>query len=258
MKTNNFYLLISIITALPFFSCKFNDRNSIGASGTIEINEINISSKNNEIIKELYANEGDFVKEGQLIAEINHAILDLQLIQAKANFDTAESDYKRTLEIYSSGNTSLQTKDNAENRYMVTKAGYEILKRQIEDCSIKAPAGGIITHKLVEKGEFVNVGTVIYTISKISPVYLNVYITETELGKDKLGMKAKIKIDSYPEKTFAGKIIFISPNSEFTPKNIQTKEERDKQVFRIKIEVQNDDMILKPGMPADAEIELKI
>ncbi|MBN2544460.1 MAG: efflux RND transporter periplasmic adaptor subunit, partial [Spirochaetes bacterium] len=219
--------------------------------------EINVSSKNNEVIKKLYVNEGDFVKEGELIAEINHSILDLQLIQAKANFNSAESDYKRTLEIYSSGNTSLKTKDDAENRYMVTRAGYEILKKQIEDCSIKAPTSGIITHKLAEKGEFVNVGTVIYTISKISPVYLNVYITEIQLGKVRLGMEAKIKIDSYPEKTFTGKIVFISPNSEFTPKNIQTKEERVKQVFRIKIEVPNDDMILKPGMPADALIELK-
>jgi len=257
MTANNFYLLISIVTALPFFSCRFNNHNSISASGTIEINEINISSRNIEIVKELYVKEGDFVKEGELLAEINHTILDLQLIQAKANFTAAETDYKRTLEIYSSGNTSQQTKDNAENRYMVTKASYEILKRQIEDCLIKAPAGGIITHKLVEKGEFVNIGTVIYTISKTTPVNLNVYISETELGKIKLGIDAKIKIDSYPEKNFSGKIVYISPNSEFTPKNIQTKEERIKQVFRIKIEIPNDEMILKPGMPADAVIEYK-
>ena len=78
------------------------------------------------------------------------------------------------------------------------------------------------------------------------------YVSEKNLGKVKLGQEGKIKVDSFPEKEFVGKVTFISPEAEFTPKNIQTKEERVKLVFGIKIELDNPDQELKPGMPADA------
>ena len=83
---------------------------------------------------------------------------------------------------------------------------------------------------------------------------LTIYINEKHLGKIQLGQKVKIKNDSFPHQNFTGSIIYISPEAEFTPKNIQTKEERVKQVFAVKIEIPNQDGIFKPGMPADAII----
>jgi HlyD family secretion protein len=95
------------------------------------------------------------------------------------------------------------------------------------------------------------------TIASLSEVHLNIYIPETDLGKVRLGQEAEVTIDSYPDRTFKGRVIFISPEAEFTPKNVQTKEERVKLVFRVKIKIPNPDNILKPGMPADALIRLK-
>jgi HlyD family secretion protein len=249
------FIVISITAGVFIFSCISKNNNKISASGTIEIIETNVSSKNNDEVKLLFVSEGDNVKEGQVIAEINHSILDLQLIQAKSNYQNAEINLKRVQELFASGNIPLKDKDDAENRYTVAKSSYEIIKKQIEDCSIKAPMNGIITNKYAEKGEFVTVGSPIYSISKTDPVNLTIYITEIELGKVKTGMIAKIKIDSFPKRIFPGKVIYISPDAEFTPKNIQTKDERVKQVYGVKIELSNPEGILKPGMPADAVIE---
>jgi len=81
------------------------------------------------------------------------------------------------------------------------------------------------------------------------------YLSEKNLGKVKLGQQGKIMIDSFPHKEFIGKVTYISPEAEFTPKNIQTKEERVKLVYGVKIEADNPDQELKVGMPADAIIE---
>jgi HlyD family secretion protein len=85
-------------------------------------------------------------------------------------------------------------------------------------------------------------------------VWLKIYIQESKLGNVKIGQKAEIKIDSHPDRVFSGEITFISQEAEFTPKNIQTKEERVKLVYEVKIEIDNLEGILKPGMPADATL----
>ena len=95
-------------------------------------------------------------------------------------------------------------------------------------------------------------GATITTISNQDKVNLMIYVTERELAKVNLGQTAKISIDGYPNKQFEGKVVYISPQAEFTPKNVQTKEDRVKLVFGVKLEVQNQDGILKAGMPADA------
>ncbi len=84
-----------------------------------------------------------------------------------------------------------------------------------------------------------------------------IYVSEEELGKVKLGQTAEVSSDTYPNKKYEGKVVYISPEAEFTPKNIQTKDERTKLVFAVKLEVKNPNLELKAGMPADAVINLK-
>jgi HlyD family secretion protein len=85
---------------------------------------------------------------------------------------------------------------------------------------------------------------------------LKIYVSEEELGKVKLGQKADVTVDSFKDRTFEGKVIYISPEAEFTPKNIQTQDERTKLVFAVKIELKNPHFSLKPGMPADAVVHI--
>ena len=112
-----------------------------------------------------------------------------------------------------------------------------------------------MTHKPVEAGELVSVGTTIATISRLETLNLMIYVGDTELGRVKLGGPADLVIDTYPDKTFPAKVIYISPIAEFTPKNVQTKEDRTKLVFGVKLEVDNKDGILKGGMPVDAYLK---
>jgi HlyD family secretion protein len=128
------------------------------------------------------------------------------------------------------------------------------LKQNLEDCKVLAPVDGIISKKYVEAGEMVNQNSSLIKLSNLETVNLMIYVNEEELGKVKLGQKADISVDTYKNKIYNGKIIFISPEAEFTPKNIQTQDERTKLVFGVKIEIPNPQFELKPGMPADAKI----
>lgn len=134
------------------------------------------------------------------------------------------------------------------------QVGLEIIQKNIEDCTVKSPLSGIVTKKFVEIGEYVTPGSSLLKLSDLSIVNLYIYVNETDLGKIKLGQKAEVKTDSYKDKVYGGEVIFISPEAEFTPKNIQTPEERTKLVFKVKIQISNPDSELKSGMPADAKL----
>jgi len=137
-----------------------------------------------------------------------------------------------------------------------SQANADLIRKNIEDCKVSSPLEGIITKKLAEPGEFVNTGSSILNIADLKVVDLFIYVTEAKLGKIKLGQEADITNDTYPDKKYSGEVIYISPEAEFTPKNIQTKEERTKLVFGIKIRIPNASYELKSGMPADANIIL--
>jgi HlyD family secretion protein len=113
-----------------------------------------------------------------------------------------------------------------------------------------------VLSKNVEPGEFVAAGTPIVTVGNLQDMWLRAYIPGTELGTVKLGQAVSLYTDSYPGKAYAGRVTFIAAESEFTPKTVQTNKERVKLVYRIKITIDNPNMELKPGMPADADINL--
>ena len=109
----------------------------------------------------------------------------------------------------------------------------------------------MVISRNIEPGETVNVGREVITISDLSRVDLKIFVDETQIGKVKPGQKAEVKVDTFPDKVFAGFVSFISPEGEFTPKIIQTKKERVKLVYLVKISIANP-AELKAGMPADA------
>jgi HlyD family secretion protein len=108
--------------------------------------------------------------------------------------------------------------------------------------------------KSAEAGEVVQQGSPIFTVADLTDVWVTAYINETDLGRVKLNQEVDVKTDTYPDKIYKGRISFISQEAEFTPKQIQTTEERVKLVYRIKIAVENPNFELKPGMPADGYI----
>ena len=99
-------------------------------------------------------------------------------------------------------------------------------------------------------------GATIVTLTELDSVYVMIYVTEKEMGRVRLGDGVEVRIDAFPNKVFPGKVTYISPEAEFTPKNVQTKEDRVKLVFGVKVEIENQDGFLKPGLPADALIRV--
>jgi HlyD family secretion protein len=292
----------------------------IRASGTIEATSVQVSARGTGQIVRLAGEEGMSVREGDLLAVVDHASLDLQLSQARSGVDLARAqlnllvegaraedlvqgreqlnqandalksaadDFERMKSLYAGGAATKKQRDDAEVRFTTARAqanasdqalkklenfarpeevkaavarldqavfSVRLLQKAIEDCTVEAPVDGVITEKLIEKGELAGPNTGLYVITDLSRVKLTIYVPEPDLGRIRLGQDAHVSVDSYPGRTFPGTVTWISPLAEFTPRDIQTRDERVKLVFAVKVEIANPDFIFKPGMPADAEI----
>jgi HlyD family secretion protein len=134
------------------------------------------------------------------------------------------------------------------------KSQIALIDSQLADTIAVSPINGVVLVKAADPGEILAPGTSVVTVGDIEHPWLRAYIREQDLGRVKLGAKAKVTTDSYPGKAYDGRVSFVSSEAEFTPKQIQTSEERVKLVYRIKIEIDNQRHELKSNMPADAEI----
>lgn len=149
-----------------------------------------------------------------------------------------------------------QELETRQAEIMRAKAELSLVESQLKDTIAESPIDGVVLVKASEVGEIIGGGTAIMTIGDLDHPWLRGYIGERELGRIKLGAKVNVKTDSFPDKIYSGRISFISSESEFTPKQIQTYEERVKLVYRIKIDIDNPNHELKLNMPADADILL--
>lgn len=145
--------------------------------------------------------------------------------------------------------------DEARARLAGARARVSSAKERLGYATLLAPLTGVVLSKSVEPGEQVAAGTPVITLGDTGQCWLKGYLPETELGRVKLGQQARVTTDSHPGKVYPGRVSFISSEAEFTPKSVQTEKERVKLVYRVKVTLDNPGMELKPGMPADAEIQ---
>ncbi|MFN0104866.1 MAG: efflux RND transporter periplasmic adaptor subunit [Bryobacteraceae bacterium] len=170
-----------------------------------------------------------------------------QLTRARAALQLTEANRKEL--IRKAQEVTLRNADIDRARAQVG-----VTVTQIGDAELRAAMDGVVLARPTEAGEVVAAGTTIVTLGDIERPWLRGYITESQLGRVKLGQKVKLRTDSFPGRDFEGVVTFISAEAEFTPKQIQTPEERVKLVYRIKVEVANAKHELKNNMPMDAEI----
>jgi HlyD family secretion protein len=137
-----------------------------------------------------------------------------------------------------------------------SKASVTLIDTQLSDTVAVSPVDGVVLVKAADVGEVLAPGTTVVTVGDIDHPWLRGYVNETDLGKVKIGSKVKVTSDSFNGKVYNGRVSFISSQAEFTPKQIQTQQERVKLVYRIKIDVENPGRELKSNMPVDAEILL--
>lgn len=174
-----------------------------------------------------------------------------QIDQARAAFNEAQQRY----EMLKKGPRK-ETIEQARARVEQANAVHTMAEIRLSYATISAPFSGMVLSENVEPGEYVSPGTPVVTMGDLENVWLRAYINETDLGRVKQGQMVHVTTDTYPGKIYEGRISFISSEAEFTPKNVQTEKERVKLVYRVKIDIPNPNMELKPGMPADAEIVL--
>lgn len=204
------------------------------------------------------------------------------ITRAEASFKSARDDLQRMEELFKTKSIPQKQLDDARTRFTLAQQTLDKLKRgarkeeialakarrdqaqaqldqlakRAADCVITAPLDGTVINQFVEPGELVGPGTAVARIADLRELEVRVYVPETILPQLRLGSTATVQVDAFKDKQFNGRIVFISPTAEFTPKNIQTKDERVKLVFAVKLKVQNPDGALKAGLPADVTLEL--
>lgn len=230
------------------------DNSKIKGSGTIEVTEIDISSKIAGRLINITKEEGDTIEKGELAVKIDFDELNAQRNSAAANLTNADRNFRRISDLYKTGSISKRDYDNAEAALIMARASFDRVNATIDNAVIYSPIKGVILSKNLEIGEMAFPGTPIITIADLSKPWIKIYVNEKQLGHVQLGQQAAIYVDSFPKKPFTGRVASISNKAEFTPKTIQTKDERVKLMFAVKIYVENPGLALKPGMPADAEI----
>jgi HlyD family secretion protein len=147
-----------------------------------------------------------------------------------------------------------ETIDQARARLDQAEQALAVAETRLSYATVRAPLGGVVLSENIEPGMYVAPGTPVITVGDLKNVWLRAYINETDLGRVKVGQRVRASTDTYPGKYYDGQVSFIASQAEFTPKNVQTEKERVKLVYRIKVDILNPDMELKPGMPADAVI----
>jgi len=264
-------LFIAIIAAVSFWYVRNrnnSDYNKIKVSGNIEATDIRLAFRAQGKIMELLVDEGGVIKAGDAVARLatdelvkikNEA--ESSLKSAEFAYERARDDYARAENLFQAGAISAQKRDTAKTAVDSAKANAEALRASLDlavtrlgFAELTSPIDGFILTKSAEAGEVVPAGATIFTLADLKNIWLTAYINEKDLGRVKLNQGADIKTDTYPGRIYKGRISFISQEAEFTPKQIQTQEERVKLVYRIKIAVDNANLELKPGMPADALI----
>jgi HlyD family secretion protein len=275
MKSNLKFVLAAVAVAAAaagtYIYFQIADNNSakiIHVSGNIEATEVRLSFQVPGKISELLVDEGYAVKKGQTVARLDKEEFiqardnaQAALEKAQANYKWLETEYQRAESLLKTGATTTQHRDNAKNQLEIGEAelklltaSFEIAKINLSYTDLNSPVDSFVLVKSAEAGEVVQPGSTIFTVADLNDIWLTAYIVETDLGKVKLNQQVSIKTDTYPGKEYEGRVSFISQQAEFTPKQIQTPEERVKLVYRIKIDVTNTNQELKPGMPADGYI----
>ena len=205
--------------------------------------------------------------------------------RAEENFKTAQEDQRRMEALFATRSVTQKQKEDAEARFNLAQAernsalqalqklrnfarpeeleasrirleqaeaAARLVEKQLDYARIDAPRGGTITRAVLREGEYAMSGTVLFVLDDLRTVDLVVYVAEPQVGRVRLGQPAEVAVDAFPGRVFPAKVSWISSRAEFTPKTVQTREERTTLVFAVKLRLDNPKRELKAGMPADA------
>jgi HlyD family secretion protein len=212
--------------------------------------QLQLAKSDNDRFAELY-NQGSISLREYEVYETQYEIAQNSYKEARARLESA----RQHLSLVEEGARSEKI-EQARSQLKIARQGLNKAKLQLEYTGLYSPISAVVLSKSAEAGEYVTPGAAVITIGDLSRPWLRAYVNETDLSRIKLNQTVDVTTDTYPDKVYPGRISFISSEAEFTPKSVQTRDERVKLMYRIKIALENPEDELKPGMPADALITL--
>lgn len=260
-------VLIAVCFQVYLFVQRKENLDEIVLYGNVDVRQVDIGFRVSGRVACLCFEEGDFVPKGTLMATLDKTPYDSEITQAEANLAVIGASLKnanilldrREISV-NFGGTSQEDLDNAIasrdeflSQFLAAEASLQIARDNMEYTEVRAPTDGIILSRIREPGTVVNPADPVYTLSVSSPVWIRAFVEETQLGLIYYGMPAEILTDS--GQTYAGKIGFISPVAEFTPKTVETARLRTDLVYRLRIYADNPDHFLKQGMPVTIRLQ---
>ncbi len=262
-------ILLLVFTGFFHIFHEQKNLNELVLYGNVDVRQVDIAFRVQGRVAELYFEEGDFVKEGTLLAILDKSPYDHQISQAKANVASVKATVEngaillnRRRQAVEVGGVSKEDVDNALSSYNEQLANYHAAEASLAVAldnmsytEVYAPTDGIILSRIREPGTVINPTDPIYTLSVSSPVWVRAFVDEPHLGEIYYGMAAEIYTDS--GQIYDGQIGFISPMAEFTPKTVQTTQLRTDLVYRLRVYADNPDHYLKQGMPVTVKLSLK-
>jgi HlyD family secretion protein len=238
--------------------------------GNVDVRQVDISFRVAGQVSELFFEEGDVVKKGSLMALLDSSPYNHQAQQAlanlktlKANLANAEILLKRRQELIADGGVSKEDLNNAQSTYdqlleelNASESALNVSLDNLAFIKAYAPTDGVILTRIREPGTVVRESDPVYTLSIASPVWIRAFIDEVHLGQVEYGMIAEITTDTPNGHSYVGKVGFISPLAEFTPKAVETTQLRTDLVYRLRIYVDKPDAGLRQGMPVTVRLDL--
>ena len=277
-KIATFIAAVCCLAAGCWYYCHNNStgQNRLTLYGNIEIRQVDLAFQVGGRIAQMLKEEGDTVKASELLARLddkdykaNLRIAEAAVAQTKAGLQDAQLKYDRSSALWAKKAISQQSFDSA--RYELDRArancqsalSQELFaKNQLAYTELFALEEGTVTVRVAEPGATVAAGQTVYTLSKTKPVWIRAFVSETQLGNIKHGMPATVLTDTTDpatgqKRTYQGRIGYISPVAEFTPKTVQSTDLRTSLVYRIRVYVDEVDDFLRQGMPTTVVIDLK-
>lgn len=264
------FVLILILCSIAlgirgyFFYKSFREeKDHITLYGNVDVRQVDLGFRVSGRVEKLYFEEGDLVRKGTLMATLEKQPYEDLVLQSKANLESiknslknAETLLKRRQELIKDGSVSQEDLDDAltsRDVYLANlkaaEANLGVSIKNFKDTNVYAPSDGTILTRIREPGTVVNVADPVYTLSIISPVWIRAYVAEPFLGMIYPDMLAEVHTDTKGGKVYEGRIGFVSPVAEFTPKTVETTQLRTDLVYRLRVYVDNPDWGLRQGMP---------
>lgn len=233
-------LLVLLAAAAAAVFVKARAGREFRYAGAIEATETDLSARITGVIERYGAREGEPVKKGHVIAALDCA--DLKLAAG-----IAEADFKRAEELYNGGSVSKENYDRLKYRR-------DDSALKVDWCAVKSPVDGRLLYAYKEKGELVSPGARLATVADLSEVWAYIYVPHDALAKLSPGMELKGYLPEAGDREYPGRVAVIHPEAEFTPKNVQTRKERTRLVFAVKVVFPNPGETLKPGMTLEVKL----